>query len=70
MNEKRFYCSECLKECLIKHDLKNPINIIANIWNVLLTPCKEKEKSYSMCCNSETLYLNIKERIIMELENG
>ena len=66
MDKKEAYCSECLKRCDIKFNLKNPIKAISRIWCSLLLSGKEEEV-YSICCNSKVIYLDIKERILMEL---
>ena len=65
---KEAYCSECLKRCSIRNP-ENSIKTLARIWCILLSFGSEKyqRKEYSMCCRSRVIYLNIKERILMEL---
>ena len=71
MNKKEAYCSECLKKCGIKNP-ENPIKAITRIWCILLSFGQERYQrhEYSTCCSSEVIYLNIKERILMELEEN
>lgn len=68
MDRKEAYCSECLKRCGIKNT-ENPIKAIARIWCLILSFGWEgyNRVSYSTCCGSKVIYLNIKERILMEL---
>lgn len=65
---KESYCSKCLKKCYIKSNIENPIKTIGRIWCSLLLLGKNKQ-GFSVCCNSKVIYLNIKERILIELED-
>ncbi len=67
MDSKKVYCSECMERCSSKIIPKGFIEPIIRIWLALLS--FKNQKVYSHCCNSEVIFLNIKERIIMELEN-
>ena len=65
MDKKEAYCSECMERCSSKIIPKGFIEPIIRMWVAL--HFFKKTKVYSHCCNSEVIFLNIKERILMEL---
>lgn len=71
MDKKEVYCSNCLKKCSIKNP-ENPTKAIIRTWCLILSFGQEKyqRQGYSMCCDSKVIYLNTKERILIELEEN
>lgn len=69
MDKKEAYCSQCLKKCKIYPIYENSIKAISRMICILLSFGAEEyqRQEYSTYHNSKVIYLNTKERIVMEL---
>lgn len=66
--KKEPYCSNCMEKCIPKNDYLNPIKAISKMLVALLL-VEKPEKEFSFCHNSKVIYLDIKERILIALED-